>query len=218
MQRWFPRRWRGINRWGAAGGHGRKRFARNPANHAGRFGGPRDADGTELVTSDGRRIAEADAMHLPPSEPSKILCVPLNHVSRVEEFQVSLPVAPTYFQKPTSSLNAHRGSGATRAVPVAQLRGRDRHRDREKVPQCQPRGSGDYIVGYTIGNDYGLHDFRDTDAGSMLRVKGSDTLCPLGPGLVEGWDFRDKAIRRWSRRVSTGWHYQRDDLGHALPW
>ena len=67
------------------------------------------ADGTELVTSDGRRIAEADAMHLPPSEPSKILCVHLNHVSRVEEFQVSLPVAPTYFQKPTSSLNAHRG-------------------------------------------------------------------------------------------------------------
>ena len=49
--------------------------------------------------------------------------------------------------------------------------------------------------GYTIGNDYGLHDFRDTDAGSMLRVKGSDTLCPIGPGLVTDWDFRDKRIR-----------------------
>ena len=39
-----------------------------------------------------------------------------------------------------------------------------------------------------------LHDFRDTDAGSMLRVKGSDTLCPLGPGLVDDWDFHGKAI------------------------
>jgi 5-oxopent-3-ene-1,2,5-tricarboxylate decarboxylase/2-hydroxyhepta-2,4-diene-1,7-dioate isomerase len=29
----------------------------------------------------------------------------------------------------------------------------------------------------------------------MLRVKGSDTLCPVGPGLVTGWDFRDKTIR-----------------------
>jgi 5-oxopent-3-ene-1,2,5-tricarboxylate decarboxylase/2-hydroxyhepta-2,4-diene-1,7-dioate isomerase len=29
----------------------------------------------------------------------------------------------------------------------------------------------------------------------MLRVKGSDTLCPLGPGLVTGWDFHDKRIR-----------------------
>src|SRR5690606_2684122 len=37
----------------------------------------------------------------------------------------------------------------------------------------------------------------DTDAGSMLRVKGSDTLCPIGPGLVTGWDFRDKAIRTY---------------------
>ena len=29
----------------------------------------------------------------------------------------------------------------------------------------------------------------------MLRVKGSDTLCPLGPGLVTGWDFRGKYLR-----------------------
>ena len=38
--------------------------------------------------------------------------------------------------------------------------------------------AGHYIAGYTIANDFGLHDFRDTDAGSMLRVKGADTLCP----------------------------------------
>ena len=58
-----------------------------------------------------------------------------------------------------------------------------------------PKDAGDYIAGYTIGNDFGLHDFRDTDAGSMLRVKGSDTLCPLGPGLVDDWDFRGKTLR-----------------------
>ena len=29
----------------------------------------------------------------------------------------------------------------------------------------------------------------------MLRVKGSDTLCPLGPGLVDDWDFHGKRIR-----------------------
>ena len=58
-----------------------------------------------------------------------------------------------------------------------------------------PSDAGEYIAGYTIGNDYGLHDFRDTDAGSMLRGKGSDSLCPVGPGLVEGWDFRGKGIR-----------------------
>ena len=29
----------------------------------------------------------------------------------------------------------------------------------------------------------------------MLRVKGSDTLCPVGPGLVTDWDFRSRGIR-----------------------
>ncbi len=29
----------------------------------------------------------------------------------------------------------------------------------------------------------------------MLRVKGSDTLCPIGPGVVTDWDFRGKRIR-----------------------
>ena len=58
-----------------------------------------------------------------------------------------------------------------------------------------PAEAGDYIRGFTVANDYGLHDFRDTDSGSMLRVKGADTLCPVGPGVVEGWDFRGKQIR-----------------------
>jgi 5-oxopent-3-ene-1,2,5-tricarboxylate decarboxylase/2-hydroxyhepta-2,4-diene-1,7-dioate isomerase len=40
-----------------------------------------------------------------------------------------------------------------------------------------------------------VHDFRDTDAGSMLRVKGQDGFCPLGPGLVSGVDVRRSRLR-----------------------
>jgi 5-oxopent-3-ene-1,2,5-tricarboxylate decarboxylase/2-hydroxyhepta-2,4-diene-1,7-dioate isomerase len=58
-----------------------------------------------------------------------------------------------------------------------------------------PEDAGVYIQGYTIANAFGLHDFSDTDAGSMLRMKGSDTLCSLGPGLIDDWDFRGKRIR-----------------------
>ena len=63
-----------------------------------------------------------------------------------------------------------------------------------RTSHVAPADAGEHIRGFTIANDFGLHDFRDTDAGSMLRVKGSDTLCPLGPGLVEGWDFHGKGI------------------------
>ena len=48
----------------------------------------------------------------------------------------------------------------------------------------------DHLAGFTVANDAGLQDMRDTDAGSMLRVKGADTLCPIGPGIVSGVDVR----------------------------
>jgi 5-oxopent-3-ene-1,2,5-tricarboxylate decarboxylase / 2-hydroxyhepta-2,4-diene-1,7-dioate isomerase len=151
-------------------------------------------DGDDLVAGDGRRVAITDAIHLPPVVPSKILCVHLNHRSRVEEFQTSLPPAPTYFHKPVSSLNSH-GGDVVRPDRCRWLNYEGEiaiviGRTTRNVSQDQ---AWEHIAGYTIGNDYGLHDFRDTDAGSMLRVKGSDTLCPLGPGFVpaDEWDPRD---------------------------
>jgi len=152
--------------------------------------------GDELIAADGRRVPAADARHLAPTEPSKIVCVHLNYESRVQEFGATMPPAPTYFHKPVSALNAHGGEVVrpprcrylNYEGEIAIVIGREtRH--------VAPDEAGAHIAGYTVANDYGLHDFRDTDAGSMLRVKGSDTLCPLGPGLVDDWDFRGKRIR-----------------------
>jgi 5-oxopent-3-ene-1,2,5-tricarboxylate decarboxylase/2-hydroxyhepta-2,4-diene-1,7-dioate isomerase len=153
-------------------------------------------DGDELVAPDGRRLRIDDAVHLPPVEPSKIICCHLNHVSRVREFGISLTPTPTYFHKPVSALNAHRGH----VVRPANCEWLNYEGEVAIVIGATCRNvayedAGDVIAGYTIANDFGLHDFRDTDAGSMLRVKGADTLCPLGPGLVRGWDFRGKSIR-----------------------
>src|SRR5687768_5551685 len=59
-----------------------------------------ERQGEELVADDGRRVKIADAQHLPPVVPTKIICVHLNHVSRVKEFQIKLSATPTYFHKP----------------------------------------------------------------------------------------------------------------------
>ncbi len=149
-----------------------------------------------LVARDGRTIIAQDAVHLPPSEPRKIICVHLNYKSRVDEYMTRLPATPTYFQKPVSALSGH-GADVVRPErcnwlnyegEIAIVMGRF-------CRNISADEAGEYIAGYSIANDYGLHDFRDTDAGSMLRVKGTDTLCPVGPGLVTGWDFHDKGIR-----------------------
>jgi 5-oxopent-3-ene-1,2,5-tricarboxylate decarboxylase / 2-hydroxyhepta-2,4-diene-1,7-dioate isomerase len=171
-------------------------------------------DGDDLVSGDGRRIAAADAVHLPPVVPTKIVAVHLNHRSRVEEFRATLPAAPTYFHKPTSALVGHGGAVVRPANckylnyegEVAIVIGRTCR----NVSRSQ---AGDYIAGYTIGNDFGLHDFRDTDAGSMLRVKGSDTMAPLGPGLVTGWDFRGKRIRTY-----VNGQLAQDGSTHEMQW
>jgi 5-oxopent-3-ene-1,2,5-tricarboxylate decarboxylase / 2-hydroxyhepta-2,4-diene-1,7-dioate isomerase len=149
-----------------------------------------------LVAGDGREVPIPEALHLPPVTPAKIVCVHLNYLSRVEELQTKLPPAPTYFHKPVSALNSHdaavvRPEGCkwlNYEGEIAIVIGRT-------ARNISPDEAGDYIRGFTVANDYGLHDFRDTDAGSMLRVKGADTLCPVGPGVVEGWDFRGKQIR-----------------------
>jgi 5-oxopent-3-ene-1,2,5-tricarboxylate decarboxylase/2-hydroxyhepta-2,4-diene-1,7-dioate isomerase len=153
-------------------------------------------DGEHLVAGDGRRVAIADAVHLPPVEPTKIIAVHLNYDSRTKEFMTKLPAAPTYFQKPVTAMNSHNAAVVRpQGCKWLNYEGEIVIVIGKTCRNISPAEAGEYIAGYTIGNDYGLHDFRDTDAGSMLRVKGSDTLAPIGPGVVTDWDFRNKTIR-----------------------
>ena len=155
-------------------------------------------NGETLVADDGRVIAIADAIHLAPSEPTKIIAVHLNYDSRTQEFMTKLPAAPTYFHKPITALNTHRGAVVRPAgCKWLNYEGEIVIVIGKTCRNIDPKDAAEYIAGYTVGNDYGLHDFRDTDAGSMLRVKGSDTLAPVGPGLVTDWDFHNKMIRTY---------------------
>ncbi len=47
----------------------------------------------------------------------------------------------------------------------------------------------------------------------MLRVKGSDTLAPVGPGLVTDWDFRGKRLRT----IVNG-EVRQDDSTDHMEW
>jgi 5-oxopent-3-ene-1,2,5-tricarboxylate decarboxylase/2-hydroxyhepta-2,4-diene-1,7-dioate isomerase len=152
--------------------------------------------GSELVAPDGRKIAIEEAVHLAPSEPTKIVAVHLNYDSRTKEFMTKLPPAPTYFLKPTTALNSHKAAVVRpEGCKWLNYEGEIVIIIGKTCRNISPEEAGEYIAGYSVGNDFGLHDFRDTDAGSMLRVKGSDTLAPVGPGMVTDWDFRNKRIQ-----------------------
>lgn len=156
-----------------------------------------------LQLADGR-IIEGPVTHLPPCQPTKILCVHTNFGSRVFEFtgKPNLPPTPTYFQKPVTALNAHGGEVVrpdgckflNYEGEIAVVIGRP-------TRNIQPDEAWGCIAGFTVSNDIGLHDMRDTDAGSMLRVKGQDGFCPVGPGLVSGIDIRQSTIRTYRNGV-----------------
>ncbi len=141
------------------------------------------ADGLELPTSEVRRW-------LAPVAPSKILATHLTYRSRAEEYKMArMPSEPSYFMKPPSSLSGHlapvlRPAGCrflNYEGEVAVVIGRRCHR----VGLDEALG---YVGGYTVANDWGVHDFRHADRGSMLRVKGQDGFCPLGPVMVDPGD------------------------------
>ena len=155
-------------------------------------------DGALLRLMDGRSATVAEATYLPPCEPTKILCIHLNYESRRVEFRAPELVTPTFFQKPVSALNSHRGALNRPANcqylnyegEIAAIVGRT-------MKNVAIADVWDHIAGFAPANDVGLHDFRDTDAGGMTRVKGMDGFCPVGPGIVRGVDVRESTVRTY---------------------
>jgi 5-oxopent-3-ene-1,2,5-tricarboxylate decarboxylase / 2-hydroxyhepta-2,4-diene-1,7-dioate isomerase len=132
--------------------------------------------------------------------PTKIIGVHLSYPSRVEEYAARTPDVPSYFLKPPSSLARH-GDEIVRPRgcrylnyegEVALVVGRRMKRVREDEAL-------DYVAGYSVANDFGVHDFRHADRGSMLRVKGQDGFCPIGPEVVDAGDVdpTDLALRTY---------------------
>ena len=155
-------------------------------------------DGTIITLEDGRQIQESEATFLAPVTPSKILAVHLTYRSRVDEYAARVPPAPSYFMKPPTTLNGHRGElrrprgarflnyeGELAVVIGRRMKG---------VPEAEAL---DYVAGYAPANDVGLHDFRHADRGSMLRVKGQDGFLPIGPALTpaDRFDPTDFTLR-----------------------
>ncbi len=149
-----------------------------------------------LIAPDGRRVDPLAAVHLPPVQPTKILCVHLNYRNRAQELGTPVPPAPHYFHKPLSCLNAHRGKVVRpRGCRFLNYEGEIAIVIGRTARNIRIADAPDHIGGYTLANDFALHDFRDADRGAMLRVKGADTLGVVGPGLVRGWQPGRQMLR-----------------------
>jgi 2-keto-4-pentenoate hydratase/2-oxohepta-3-ene-1,7-dioic acid hydratase in catechol pathway len=121
---------------------------------------------------------------LPPSTPTKIVCVGRNFAAHASELGNELPKEPLIFLKPPSSVIA-----PGEAIVLPRLSKRVDFEGEFGVViarRCRRlRPSNDvsiYIAGYTCLNDVTARDLQKTDA-QWWRAKGADTFCPFGPVL-----------------------------------
>jgi len=130
----------------------------------------------------GREWPVASVRFLPPSWPTKIICMARNYLDHATEMGGTPPKQPVIFSKPPSSIIA---PGDPIVLPrisqrvdyegeLAFIIGR----------RCShPRPTDDiapYIAGYTCLNDVTARDLQRLD-GQYTRGKGFDTFCPFGP-------------------------------------
>jgi 5-oxopent-3-ene-1,2,5-tricarboxylate decarboxylase/2-hydroxyhepta-2,4-diene-1,7-dioate isomerase len=172
--------------------------------------------GEILVLEDGCKIGANEASYLAPFLPRQILATHLTYRSRCEEYKMkAFPAYPSYFMKPVSSVSHHRASVARpRGCKFLNYEGEVAVVIGKTCSNVPVEKALEYVKGYTVANDWGVHDFRHADRGAMLRVKGQDGFCPLGPFLADATDVDPNDL--WLRTYVNGKLAQEANTGSDL--
>ncbi|GAB3794664.1 fumarylacetoacetate hydrolase family protein [Humibacter antri] len=130
-----------------------------------------------------------------PSRPGKIVAVHLSYASRARQ-RGRRPAAPSYFFKPSSSVQASGGEivrpAGTELLAfegeIALIIGTD-------ARNVSPARAWDHVAWVTAANDFGLYDLRANDKGSNVRSKGGDGFTPIGARLIDARAIDPQALR-----------------------
>jgi len=133
----------------------------------------------------GERTFAADAVTvLPPTDPSKIVCVGLNYANHAKEAGKEIPERPFLFLKPPNAVAAHGDAvpvleGGKRIDYEAEL-GVVIGRQCRNVPESR---AAEVIAGYTCLNDVSNRDDQEREQ-NWVRGKAFDTSAPIGPAVA----------------------------------
>jgi 2-keto-4-pentenoate hydratase/2-oxohepta-3-ene-1,7-dioic acid hydratase in catechol pathway len=144
----------------------------------------------------------AEVKLLPPSVPSKIVCVGRNYREHASELGNEVPPEPLIFLKPPSAIIAPEDPIVMPAISkrvdyegeIAVIIGR----------VCSQLAPDDdvkpYIAGFTCLNDVTARDLQKSD-GQWTRGKGFDTFCPFGPVLETSLDLNAATVETFLNGV-----------------
>ena len=131
---------------------------------------------------------------LPPTDPSKIVCIGLNYKDHAAELNLLLPESPVIFIKPSTTVNRAGGiiiyPRISKQVDyegeLAVVIGKD-------AMQLSVEEADNHIFGYTVINDVTARDFTLKD-GQWTRGKSCDGFAPIGPCIETDLDPLNQRI------------------------
>ena len=139
---------------------------------------------------------------LPPSVPSKIVCVGKNYVDHAAEMGGSPPKNPIIFLKPPSAIIA-----PDEPIILPRISQRVDYEGEIAIiigRRCHLLAPNDdvrlYILGYTCFNDVTARDLQKLD-GQWTRGKSFDTFCPFGPLLESDLNLADTRVETYVNGV-----------------
>jgi len=139
-------------------------------------------------TSNINEFFDKDCVHslnevkiLPPTSPTKVVCVGLNYADHAEELDMAIPEDPVIFIKPSTSVIGHLDPiiypESSNQVDFEVELGIIISRYTHNVDQDD---ADLYIAGYTVLNDVTARDLQRKDV-QWTRAKSFNTFCPIGP-------------------------------------
>jgi 2-keto-4-pentenoate hydratase/2-oxohepta-3-ene-1,7-dioic acid hydratase in catechol pathway len=123
---------------------------------------------------------------LPPTIPTKIVCLGLNYIDHAKELNMSLPKEPIIFLKPPSAIIGDREKiFLPKNVKRLDYEGELALVIKKSCKNIQEKDCEKYILGYSCFNDVTARDLQKKD-GQWTRAKSFDTFAPIGPYIVSG--------------------------------
>jgi 2-keto-4-pentenoate hydratase/2-oxohepta-3-ene-1,7-dioic acid hydratase in catechol pathway len=153
-------------------------------------------DDGRLTDPGGSDIPPDDVILLPPSSPSKIVCVGRNYRDHAKELGNPMPERPLIFLKPPSSVLSPGGTillpGDSSQVEYEGEIGLVISKTCRRLgPEDDPMS---FVAGATPINDVTARDLQRSDV-QFTRAKSFDTFCPFGPWIRTVEDPDDLEVR-----------------------
>lgn len=155
-----------------------------------------DKDHIVIDGEDGRRVLSEEVEFLPPTSPSKIVCVGRNYADHAAELGNEVPKEPLLFLKAPSAIVE---SGA----PIVRPSFSDQVEHEAELAivigkECKGLTDADnpfeYVLGYTTLNDVTARDLQRKD-GQFARAKSFDSFCPIGRYIETEFDWADASVK-----------------------